>query len=216
MTDPDGPDQPEPIDADELSAPTRGGRQWRSRLVRVALAALLVASTAMAVAQMDRADSARDELERYADARRTASAFGAAYLTYDASDVKASSQRVLALTTDAFGEQFEQTRSPGIEELFDQIGTSTTASVTEVFLTEVSRERATALVVVDVHASSKETPDQTLVDLTFVLDLVLEDEGWKVDAVAPAPRPDVVGDAQPSSTTTAPTATTVPSPPTSE
>ncbi|MDP1806890.1 MAG: hypothetical protein Q8K72_17070, partial [Acidimicrobiales bacterium] len=100
-----------------------------------------------------------------------------------------------------------------IEALFDQIGTKTTATATGVYVSDISGDEARALVVVDVVASSAETPDQRLVDLTFLLDLVIEDGEWKVEAVNPAPRPDVVGGPTTTSPATPPTTaptTTVP------
>lgn len=211
MTEPDVSAELAPATAgdpprDDASEPpvTPRRRAWRTRVLAVIATLLLVASVATAVVQMGRAEDAHADLDRYQDARRAASSFGSAYLTYDASDVTASSERVLALTTDAFAQDFEETRSPGIEALFDEIGTSTRATTTQVFLTEISQGRASALVVVDVEASSTETPDQTLVDLTFVVDLILDGDEWKVDAVTPAPRPDVVGEPGTTTTTAAP------------
>lgn len=216
-----GPDTVPMIDPDDGAAPDEAADGTRSapgsprtasarsgRRGSLALATLLAAaSTVFAVIQLQRADEARSELGNYARARETASAFGAAYLTYDARDVAASSERVLSLTTENFAKEFEETRSPSIEALFDEIGTNTEATTTDVFVTAISQGRARALVVVDVEASSAETPDQTLVDLTFVLDLLRDGDDWKVDSVSPAPRPDVLGGPDASSITTVPGAT---------
>lgn len=185
----------------------------RLRLGTVALATALVVAAGVAVSQVQRAGDAQDELDQVTDVREAAAAFGAAYLTYDAADVKASSQRLLELATEEFGAEFEESRTPGIEALFDQIGTKTTATATGVYVSDISGDEARALVVVDVVASSAETPDQRLVDLTFLLDLVIEDGEWKVEAVNPAPRPDVVGGPTTTSPATPPTTaptTTVP------
>lgn len=182
-------------DAIDDAAPRTVARHARRRrwVVSAFVAVGVAGAVTLAVVQFGRADDARKELGLYDGARGAATAFGAAYLTYDAGDVATSSHRVLSLTTRRFGQEFRTSRSPGIEALFNKIGTSTKATTTDVFITKISRGRAQALVVVDVHASSADTPDQTLVNLTFVLDLVLEGNRWKVDAVAPAPRPDVVG-----------------------
>lgn len=197
--------QPETGAPDEAdgSAPGSRTRERLRLLTMVVVVAALIVAVGVAISQAQRASDAQDDLDRVADVRERASAFGAAYLTYDAADVEASSKRLLALATEAFGAEFEKSRTPGIEALFDQIGTSTKATTTDVFVSDTSGDKARALVVVDVVASSTETPDQKLVDLTFVLDLVFEDGEWKVDAVNPAPRPDVVG----GPTTTAPTST---------
>lgn len=190
-------------EADPTGRPV-GHRAWRRRVPAIVAVAVTLAAVVLAVTQTVRADDARDALADYAGARGAASAFGEAYLSYDAADVAGSSERVLSLATDRFAEEFEENRSPAIEALFDEIGTNTQATTTEVFVTEVSGGRARALVVVDVKASSAETPDQTLVDLTFVLDLVRVGSHWKVDAVSPAPRPDVVGGDEGTTATTVP------------
>lgn len=199
--------QPETIASDEAerSAPGSRTRARLRLLTMVVVVVALIGAGGLAISQAQRASDAQDELDRVTDVRERAAAFGAAYLTYEAADVEASSERLLELATEEFGVEFKESRTPAIEALFDQIGTSTEATTTDVFVSDVSAEQARALVVVDVVASSTETPDQRLVDLTFVLDLVFEDGEWKVDAVNPAPRPDVVG----GPATTAPT-TTVP------
>jgi hypothetical protein len=191
-------------EADERSPARR-----RLRLVAmIIVVGALVVAVGLAITQARRASDAQDELDRVRHVRARAAAFGAAYLTYDAADVGASSERLLELATEEFGADFEESRTPGIEALFDQIGTSTEATTTDVFVSDISDDEARALVVVDVVASSTETPDQRLVDLTFVLDLVLEDGEWKVDTVNPAPRPDVVGGPTTAPTTPPPTSTT--------
>lgn len=199
--------RPEAIAPDEADGSAPGSRTRAPfRLLTMAVVIVaLIGAVGLAISQVQRASDAQDELDRVTDVRERAAAFGAAYLTYDAADVEASSERLLALATEEFGVEFKESRTPAIEALFDQIGTSTEATTTDVFVSDISADEARALVVVDVVASSTEIPDQKLVDLTFVLDLVFEDGEWKVDAVNPAPRPDVVG----APTTTGPT-TTVP------
>ena len=83
----------------------------------------------------------------------------------------------------------------------------------DVFAGEVDDERTRALVVVDIEASGPEG-DQRLVGLSFVLEMVREDSTWLVDAVGPAPFPEVVGGPTgetdpptPTPTTTAPPTT---------
>ncbi len=207
MPDPDATD---PSDAD--SSPPVRERARRGPLVLIGLLlAGLVAAGAVAVAK----DSDVSRLEDNRDARRdvatAASTFGEVYLTYDFDDVEASSDRVIDLVTSDFAEDFADTRAPGIEELFANLETSTEATTTEVFVGDVTDDTARALVVVDVDASSSASGTQTLTNLTFVLDLERVDGTWLVDNVAPAPQPDIEGDAPAGSvTTTSTTSTTVP------
>jgi hypothetical protein len=144
-----------------------------------------------AISKAQDADDLQAQLDDHQEVQLVAAAFGEAYLTYDASDVRASDEAILALASDTFAADFADNRAPGIEELFAGLDTQTEATTTEVFVGDVSAGKARALVVVDVVAQSSASDTQTLSDLSFVLDLVEEDGTWKVDAVAPAPQPDV-------------------------
>lgn len=118
------------------------------------------------------------------------------YLSFDTDDVDGATDRLLALATKRFSDEFESTRAPSIEELFAAGDTITRASVQDVFAGEVESDRTRALVVVDIDASSPEG-QQRLVGLSFVLEMVREDSRWLVDAVGPAPFPEVVGGPEP-------------------
>ena len=205
MTEPDAP-MPE-VAADAEPAPTGSAPRgpWKGWPL-VAGLAVVVAVLAGALALGRGGDV--DDLTSAADARkevaRVAAAFGEAYLSYDFDDVDGGGKVVTALTTAEFAKAFEDTRAPGIEELFSNLKTSTKASTQEVFVGEVNDATARALVVVDVEASSTSSGDQLLSNLSFVLDLVHVDGEWKVDKVAPAPQPDIadVGGTAPTTTTT--------------
>ena len=161
--------------------------------VGLVVALVLGAAIAFGLVQRGEVDDLEAERDDARSARQVSAAFGEAYLSYDFDDVDASGERVLALATDRFAEDFRSTRAPGIEELFSNIRTTTRATTTDVFLGDVGNGRARALVVVDVDAESDATGLQTLNDLTFVLELVEVGDAWRVDAVSPAPTPDVTG-----------------------
>ena len=93
-------------EADPTGRPV-GHRAWRRRVPAIVAVAVTLAAVVLAVTQTVRADDARDALADYAGARGAASAFGEAYLSYDAADVAGSSERVLSLATDRFAEEFE-------------------------------------------------------------------------------------------------------------
>lgn len=171
----------------------RRPRSRRRAAAAVLLAIVAVAAVFAAVTQFRRASDATNELHRYDDARQVAVAFGTAYLSYDANDVSGQTDRVLGLATDAFAKDFKDTRVPGLEKLFSDAGTTTTATVTDVFVSSTDGDGIRALVVVDINASSTGKQPQRLVDLTFVLQMVRQKGSWKVDKVAPAPYPNVVG-----------------------
>lgn len=197
------------------------GRPPRWGFILIPLIALAAVSVALAAIGWNEASDANAELDDASEARRVGAEFGEAYLSFDTDDVDGATDRLLSLATEAFAAEFESTRAPSIEELFAAGDTVTRASVRDVFAGEVDGDRTRALVVVDIDASGPEG-EQRLVGLSFVLEMVRTDSGWLVDAVGPAPFPEVVGgptgDAptDPGATTTtpsratAPTATTAP------
>ena len=188
-------------------------RPPRWGFILIPLVALAAVSVALAALGWSEASDANAELDHAADARRVAAEFGEAYLSFDTDDVEGATGRLLMLATETFADEFESTRAPSIEELFAAGDTVTRASVQDVFAGEVDDERTRALVVVDIEASGPEG-DQRLVGLSFVLEMVREDSTWLVDAVGPAPFPEVVGGPTgetdpptPTPTTTAPPTT---------
>ena len=187
------PDAPDPTDAPgpepESDAPARPGGRGRWVVVGLLVAALVAVGKSGDVSRLE------DEQDARRQVAASAATFGEVYLTYDFDDVDASSGRVVELVTPEFAEDFADTRAPGIEELFANLETSTRATTTEVFVGDVTDDTARALVVVDVDASSAASGTQRLTDLTFVLDLERIDGAWLVANVAPAPQPDIDGDA---------------------
>lgn len=167
-------------------------RRPRLALILIPLIALAAVSVALAALGWSEASDANAELDEAADARRVAAEFGEAYLSFDTDDVDGATDRLLSLATKTFADEFESTRAPSIEELFAAGDTVTRASVQDVFAGEPDGDRTRALVVVDIDASGPEG-EQRLVGLSFVLELVRDDSKWLVDAVGPAPFPEVVG-----------------------
>jgi Mce-associated membrane protein len=200
----------EPTDPTPDAATSSSGRSVSLHtVVVVALVLGLLATVGVTWAQVGRAQDAEDDLAARDEVAAAASVFGEVYLSYDFDDPDRSGDRVLELVSPAFAEDFERTRAPGIEELFSNLGTTTSASTTQVFVGDVGDDAATALVVVDVVARSEASGTQELTDLTFVLELVRDGDRWLVDDVVPAPQPDLAGDGvedPPASSTTTTTA----------
>jgi|GEM_PF-3846854 hypothetical protein len=167
-------------------------RRPRLALILIPLVALAAVSVVLAALGWSEATDANAERDDADEARRVAAEFGEAYLSFDTDDVEGATDRLLTLATETFADEFESTRAPSIEELFAAGDTVTRASVQDVFTGELDGDRTRALVVVDIDASGPEG-EQRLVGLSFVLELVREDSTWLVDAVGPAPFPEVVG-----------------------
>ncbi|MDP1821100.1 MAG: hypothetical protein Q8K58_14570 [Acidimicrobiales bacterium] len=201
-----GSDAPAEADADR----TRGGRRWLPWVLVVVAVAMTVAAVVWGLSRSadagNDAEAARDVAER----------FGVAYLSFDSDSVNAAGDKLLAVSTERFAAEFADSRLPGVESLFSGTDTRTRAEVTDTFLSSVDGDRVRALVVVDIAASTAEG-DQRLENLSFVLEMIDGEDGWRVDAVTPAPFPEVVGgpeptDPQPGSTTTTSTTPTDPAP----
>lgn len=173
------------------------------RSLAAGIGVLLVAGAiAVAVLQTGRVRDLEHDLDARDDVSAAAATFGEVYLSYDFDDPERSGARVLDLVSPAFAEDFESTRAPGIEELFSNLGTTTSAETQDVFVGAVTDEAASALVVVDVVANSDASGTQELTNLTFLLELVHVDGRWLIDNVLPAPQPDITGDNVEASTTT--------------
>jgi len=197
-----GDDGPAPEGEAGASAPA--GRRTVPVQAVVTAVAVLVAVAAVVFALSQRSDAGRlsDEADARAEVAAAAGRFGEVYLSYDTGDVAASSERVLELVSAEFARDFQSNRAPGVEEIFANLGTTTEAETTQVFVGTVSESRASVLVVVDVVARSEASGTQVLSDLSFLVDLVREDGRWLVDDVLPAPQPDVSGDGVDDTTTT--------------
>jgi hypothetical protein len=182
----------------------------RSRWGRgIALLLVLAAAAAAGVWGLTQGASDPDPL---ADPREVAREFGGAYLTFDSSDVDGLGDRLLELGTEDFVREYESARLPGVEELFAGGEVATRAEVSEVLTTGIDDGRVRAVVFVDVDARGPEG-EQRLQNLSFVLELEAVDGEWLVDAVAPLPIPEVVGDGVPTTTTAPPSPTsTAPAP----
>ena len=167
-------------------------RRPRWGFILIPLVALTAVSVALAALGWSEASDANAELDDASRARRVAAEFGEAYLSFDTDDVDGSTDRLLSLATEAFADEFESTRVPSLEELFSAGDTVTRASVQDVFAGELDGDRTRALVVVDIDASGPEG-EQRLVGLSFVLEMERSGSRWLVDAVGPAPFPEVVG-----------------------
>lgn len=163
---------------------------------------LVVGAIAVALLQVGRVRDLEDDLDARDEVSAASATFGEVYLSYDFDDPDRSGERVLDLITPAFAEDFESTRAPAIEELFSNLGTTTVAETQDVFVGAVTDDTASALVVVDVVATSDASGTQELTNLTFLLELVRVGGRWLVDDVLPAPQPDISGDNVEASTTT--------------
>jgi Mce-associated membrane protein len=116
-----------------------------------------------------------------AEVASVAGQFGEAILSYDYQDIDGSQQRVLELSTGQFQREYE-TGFEGFAELIEQTEAQSVATVTGVFVGDVSGERAEAIAVVDASVTGT-GGTREVADSYIRLDLVKVGDTWKVDGV---------------------------------
>lgn len=155
------------------------------------LAAALAAAVAVAALQTVRLADRDDRIEELArlDATRRdvalgASRFAAALLSYDHGDLERTRSEVLDLATDGFAATYDSAFARGLEPLITELEATAEAEVREVYVAEVTADRARAIVVAD---SSVRSSNQLrrLIGAYLEMDLVRVDGRWLVDAVTP-------------------------------
>lgn len=164
---------------DEETGPGRD--RWRPSVAAVAAVAFAVLAIFLAVvasslqSRLDEQGDERDEV------RRVAGAFTESVLSYAYDDLDTNLERVLELSTGSFATQYEAA-FPGLRELITVGRTRTVATVKEVYVADVERDRARAITVTDVSGDGEGGPRSQL-NSYILLDLVRTEEGWRVDGV---------------------------------
>ncbi|GGK48853.1 hypothetical protein Ppa06_05520 [Planomonospora parontospora subsp. parontospora] len=146
--------------AGELGQPGEPGTPaaaWRRRLVWAVAGALLTGTAAFGTVQWVSAERLADRLatersERLAVSTR-AGEFAVALQTYDHTDLQAYRDRVFGLSGEDFEKTYDEAFSP-LESVISAMKASSTASVRDVYVSEVADGRARAITVVDSQVKS--------------------------------------------------------------
>ena len=170
----------DPAVDDERVADAPTGRPWRA--VAVVLAVLVVLAAATAGVEWRRAsDSSAKESTRH-NVEAAAGGFAEALLSYDYTDLVGARDRVVALATDTFAQQYTAGFSEGLGNQITSLQATAKATIRTVYVSDVTGDSAKAVVAVDteVHSSSS-----TQRHLGQYLDLALVRQGgrWRVDTV---------------------------------
>ncbi|WP_436701507.1 hypothetical protein [Nocardioides sp. BYT-33-1] len=162
-----------------------------ARPVALVLTLVLVAGLALGVWALVRPVSAQEErADAAADAVAAASRFAASVNTYDVADVAAYTDRVAALLTEPFAEQFRAS-TDGLLAAYAETGLASTGKVRQAAVDSIDADSAQILVAVDAET----TPAGLLANpprLRWEVSLVREKGRWLVDdfraveAAAPA------------------------------
>jgi Mce-associated membrane protein len=182
--DTDGPaDDREPEDSatPAVSPRTMPTAAW---LALAVLAAGLVFTTTLALIQWRQANGLRHTESVRRTAASTAGQFGLALFTYDYTDLKGARDRVLRFATPSYAKGYDAS-SPREQATIVQLKARESARVTGVFLTDVVRNRAAAVVIVSatVQAATGTRSSVSYLDVA----LVRQGGAWKVDTARAIP-----------------------------
>jgi len=158
-------------------------RAW-ARIALAVLAVGCVFSTTVAVIQWRRTDDLRRAERVRRSAATTAGRFAVALFTYDSADLEAAKARVLRYVTPAFAKRYSATNGPE-QKTIAELGARESARVTGVFGTDVVRNHAAAIVIVDATAQLKTGPHRSLDYLDVAM--VWDGRDWKVNASQAVP-----------------------------
>jgi len=158
--------------------PTAAGRRTRPALVLAVSLAVVLAVVAAVLAVL----LAAEEDDADEDLRRAAGEFGELFVSYDHEDPEAHRDAVLARSTGAFRGEYETAFDEGLSDLITELGATSQGFLKDVYLTEVDRGQALAIVVLDIETDGASGPN-TLFDVYIRLTLVSVDGRWLVDDV---------------------------------
>ena len=172
---------------DDTSAPDEASRGRTSTAVWIVIAilgALLVFTATLSVIEWRSASNLRQADSRRRAAAATAAEFGTALFTYDYNDLAAAKAKVLALATPEYAKGYDAS-SAAEQATITQLKARETAKASGVFLTDVVKNRAAAVVVLNsaLQSASGNRSSVTYLDVA----MVRQGSGWKVDAARAVP-----------------------------
>jgi Mce-associated membrane protein len=169
--------EPAPPAEEARAAPARTPRP----VLAISLAVIFgVAAVGMGLLAAAGRDSEADDRK---DAFTLAGRFTETLFSYDYRDPDSSRDRVLAMATGSFKDEYEQ----DFQELFGpKIAEShlqLSAVVDDLYLSQIDAGTASALVVVDIKSSSRGAEPQLFGNLYLRLTMLKIEGNWKVDSV---------------------------------
>lgn len=204
VTDSDLDAQAEPTDT-QVPGSSTGPR--RSVLVAAVAAALVFAALAAVLAVLLASeDDPADEL------RTAAGEFGELLVTYDHGQPEAHRRAVVERATASFADEYGSAFDEGLGQLIADLEASSQGFLKDVYVTEIQRGQALAIVVLDVESDGTAGP-RRLFDVYVRLTMIQLDGEWLVDDVTdlsfgagpgPGPGEGVTGDTTSSTSTSVP------------
>jgi hypothetical protein len=172
------PEADEPEVAPEAQhAPTAS-----SRGLKAAVAVLAALTLGLAIVAASLSASNRNTKNRTEAVRSAAGAMGSALLTYDYQHLARTKSLVLRMSTGTFRKQYSQAFSGGLDTVLTNTKAVSHVRDIQVFVSDVSSNDASAIVVVDTVVSGTSGENRALTSY-IQLDLVHSGRGWLVDGV---------------------------------
>jgi hypothetical protein len=168
-------------DADDDATPDEPAPERRSPafILIATLAVALAVAVGVLLVLLAADDGGSEDLDAV---REAAGTFGEALVTYDYHDPEAHRDRVLALSTGSFREEYEDAFDTGLSKVITEVEAVSTGFAKDIYVSELGDADAQAIVVLDVEVDGVAGP-RTQRDLYVRLTFVEVDGEWKVDQV---------------------------------
>lgn len=187
MTDPEIPpvaevDEPRLFELPPEEPPPPPARPGRGRWIALAVAALIILTTAFGWGAA-RYGSVNRQLNDIEAIRRVAGGFGDAALTYDYRDLRPFRAGMNAQATGAFRRQLRDGLG-GLEALITELKSRSEATVKDIYVSEINDHSASAIVVADAKAQSGDAAPRTAPGVSIELQLVKVGKRWLIADVS--------------------------------
>lgn len=152
------------------------------RRIPVAVIVLAALSLVLGVTAANLSSRNQTLTSRTKDVNEVAAAMGSALLTYDYRELPKTKELVLKLATGTFEKQYNAAFEGGLDTVLTNSKAVSQVRDIDVFVGEVNKEHASAIVVVQTVVSGTAGANRSLTSYVQ-LELVKTDDGWLVDGV---------------------------------
>ena len=162
--------------------PLAAGGGWRERAPRALVVLLLLIAVTVAVVQWRHAHELGDRAHARRRVATVAGEFGESLLSYNYQHLADAQKRLFRNGTKRFAQEYSGAFAGGLEAAITGLQATSTASVRDVYVTDVVGRSARAVVTLDSEVRSSAATRRT-VSSYLDMGLVLQKGRWKVDTV---------------------------------
>jgi Mce-associated membrane protein len=173
----------EPADPTDSAPVVEARRQrWRERGREIAAAAVILVAVIVAFVQWRHAHELGDRAQERRDVATVAGRFGESLLSYNYQHLDEAQKRLFRNGTKRFEREYSGAFAGGLETAITGLQATSTASVRDVYVTDVVGNSARAVVTLDSEVRSSAATRRT-VNSYLDMALVRPNGRWKVDSV---------------------------------